>query len=64
VLKVSEFTTRTQRAVCNGFASFFVSLAASSKKRGCGNKMHNTLHSASEIVSGNIYWGFRAPGNQ
>jgi hypothetical protein len=57
VLKVSEFTTGTQRTVCNGFGSLFISLAASSKKRVCGNKMHNTFHSDSEIVSGHIYWG-------
>jgi hypothetical protein len=60
VLKVSEFSAVTQRAVCNGCASFVISLAASSKKRGCGNKMHNTLRCASEIVSGHIYWGFGA----
>ena len=64
VLKVSEFTTGTQRAVCNGFASFSISLAALSKKRGCGNKRYNTLHCASEVVSVHIYWVFRALENQ
>ncbi|MCL2173638.1 MAG: hypothetical protein FWB84_08435, partial [Candidatus Bathyarchaeota archaeon] len=57
VLKVSQFTAGPQRAVCKGFASFFISLAASNRKRDRGNKMHNTLHCASATVSGHIYWG-------
>jgi hypothetical protein len=66
VLKVSEVTTGTQRAVCNGFALLHLSslVASSTKKRGCVTKMHNTLHCASEIVSGHIYWGFGATVNQ
>ena len=61
VLKVSEFTTGTQRGVYNGLALLhFSSLWQPLAKNGCGNEMHNTLLCASEIVSGHIYWGFRA----